>query len=104
MNLHKHTQGTHTQEIMKEKTRIVTEKLRGEIFDMIMTLDETNYFMIDNFRSRYNLKKSEMKTMLDIVISELTKLGWKYQTSFGGTGLFIYSTDNPPRNCYPDEF
>ena len=38
----------------------------------------------------------------EIVKSELVKLGWKCKTSFGGTGLFIYSTEEPPPSCWEE--
>ena len=45
-----------------------------------------------------------MENMTSKIIEELQELGWKCKTSFGGTGLFIYSTENPPPNCYDDTF
>ena len=42
------------------------------------------------------------KQLVKEVIPELEKNGWKCKTSFGGTGLFIYSSENPPPNCFED--
>lgn len=81
--------------------------LRREIYEhMLCRKDETTYFDISNFSSRYchKLKNIVIKNMIDTITQELENLGWKCKSSYGGTGLFIYSTDEPPANCYPDEF
>ncbi len=77
--------------------------LRRDLYEhMLSRKDETAYFDISGFSSKYRFKN--IKNMVETVIQELEVLGWKCKTSYGGTGLFIYSTDEPPANCYPDEF
>lgn len=78
--------------------------LRKEILELVLMGDENNYFELDIFSRKYNLKKGEIENMCNTVIQELKNLGWNVKTSFGGTGLFIYSTDTPPMSCYDDKF
>lgn len=78
--------------------------LRKEIFELMLLGDENNYFELDIFSRKYKLKKGEIENMCNTVIQELENLGWNVKTSFGGTGLFIYSTDIPPVSCYEDKF
>lgn len=77
--------------------------LRRDIFEHMIKEDENNYFDLEKF-SREKLKNNQkiIKQMCDTIMGELEKLGWKCKTSFNGTGLFIYSTDEPPPSCYPD--
>lgn len=77
--------------------------LRRNIFEHMISKDENTYFELDKFSRNYLDNNTELITMMtDTVISELEKLGWKCKTSFGGTGLFIYSTENPPPSCFED--
>jgi len=78
--------------------------LRKEIFELVLVGDENSYFDMDNFSHRYKLKKGAIDRLCITVTQELEKLGWNVKTSFGGTGLFVYSTDEPPPSCYEDEF
>ena len=81
---------------------LLIRKLREEIYEHIISNDENSYFPLDNFVRKYNVNQ-KLTELTEIIIHELTSLGWKCRTSFGGTGLFIYSTENPPPNCYDDE-
>ena len=74
--------------------------LRQKIYEHIIREDENNYFDLDNFRQTYKIKNIEKMT--SVVIHELHSLGWKCKFSFGGTALFIYSSDNPPSSCWDD--
>lgn len=77
--------------------------LRREIFEHVIRGDENNYFELDRFcRERLGNDRDIMEKMKDDVIIELEELGWKCQTSYGGTALFIYSSNDPPSSCYPD--
>jgi hypothetical protein len=73
--------------------------LRRDIYEHMIEHDENNYFNLDKLLSN---RKLNSKKMITTIIEELEVLGWKCKTSFGGTGLFIYSTDNPPLLCYED--
>lgn len=78
--------------------------MRREIFELMLLGDENNYFDLDKFARDYKITTENMESMRNILSNELKELGWKTETSFGGTGLFIYSTDKPPPSCYKDEF
>ena len=68
--------------------------------------DENTYFDLEKFGCIYfkNKKNKEelLHKLLNDIIPEITKLGWKCKKSFGGTALFIYSSENPPPSCWDD--
>lgn len=78
--------------------------MRKEIFELMLKGDENNYFDLDKFARQYEITPENIESMRSILSGELEELGWKTKTSFGGSGLFIYSTDEPPMSCYQDEF
>ena len=77
--------------------------LRRDIFELMILGDENNYFALDNFSYKHGIPEKEMEELTNTVVKELENLGWNTKTSFGGTGLFIYSTKDPPPSCYVDE-
>lgn len=79
--------------------------LRKQIYELIIKENENDYFELDKFARNY--LKNNMTIMLEMtekIRQELKELGWNTKLSYGGTGLFIYSTENPPTNCYEDGF
>ena len=77
--------------------------LRRDIYDHIISNDESSYFDLDKFDRKYLNNINETEKITRKIIEELEVLGWTCVTSFGGTGLFIYSDkDNPPSNCWLD--
>lgn len=78
--------------------------LRKEIFENILHGDENNYFILGNFYNKNGISSEDSSKMTETIMTELNNLGWKTSLSFNNTGLFIYSTDKPPRSCYVDEF
>jgi hypothetical protein len=77
--------------------------LRRNIFEHIISKDENSYFELDKFSFNYlNNNNFLLLKMKDTIISELENLGWKCKTSFGDTGLFIYSTEDIPPSCFED--
>ena|SRR3990167_5823599 len=76
--------------------------LRKDLYEHILSKEEKDFFDLNPFIEKMN-DKTIFKKLLDEVRDELSILGWKTQTSFGETGLFIYEK-NPPPNCYPDGF
>lgn len=80
----------------------IKKMINKEIFDLIVSRDtENEYYDLDNFSIRYldrNIKK--MREIMDSIIDELKTLGWTCKYSFNDTGLFIYSTENPPPSCW----
>jgi hypothetical protein len=78
--------------------------LRKDLFEHIICKDENDYFDLGAFTSNYfHSKNTEVAlTLFTQMKSELAKLGWKCKTSFGGTGMFIYSSAEPPPSCYEE--
>ena len=75
--------------------------LRRDIYEHILSHKENDYFSLDEFNKRVNDLELVKKMSLEL-IPELEKLGWKCKTSFGGTGLFIFSSDEPPSSCWEE--
>lgn len=80
--------------------------LRRDIFEHMIREDENSYFDINIFAKKYNSSKNKevIDNIVKTIIEELSELGWKCKLSFGGTGLFIYSTDKPPPSCWEDSW
>lgn len=76
--------------------------LRRDLYEHILSHEEDVYFSLDDFNKRVNSMEITIKLVKE-VISELEKIGWKCKTSYGGTALFIYSTENPPHNCWQED-
>ena len=80
--------------------------LRKDVYEHVISNDENSFFDIEKFaRLYYNNKNynNDLRQKLTTNIkTELEKLGWKCKLSFGGTALFIYSSDNPPPSCWDD--
>jgi len=75
---------------------------REVIYINLLTRKEENeYIDLDTFRMQYcNSNSCMILKLVQQVISELQELGWKTKLSFADTGLFIYSTENPPPSCW----
>jgi hypothetical protein len=75
--------------------------LRRDIYEHVLSHTENDYFSLDEFNKRIN-DLELVKKMSSELIPELERLGWKCKTSFGGTGLFIFSSDEPPSSCWEE--
>jgi hypothetical protein len=73
--------------------------LRKDICLHVLNQPENNYFSLDAFYSKLP-KDDKGLTCVQEIIEELKNSGWSCKLSYGDTGLFIYSTDNPPANCW----
>ena len=82
--------------------KLIRSHLRCEITNNVLEGDENNYFDLSTFSIKYNINIDLMKKMCNDITKELVVLGWNVKTSFGGTGLFIYSTETIPPSCYDD--
>lgn len=80
----------------------IKNRINEEIVDLLLSRNSENeYYDLDMFCNRYldrNMKK--MHEIMEMVIYELKKLGWKCKYSFNETGLFIYSSETPPPSCW----
>ena len=72
--------------------------LRKSIFEHIIKEDENTFYDLDKFK--HLIKKNE--EIILVIIKELNSLGWKCKLSYGGTALFIYSTEKPPISYWED--
>lgn len=75
---------------------------RQEVYELLLKRkDDNEYIDLDNFAARhFNRKLTTVMKISEQICSELNTIGWNTKLSFGDTGLFIYSTDNPPRSCW----
>ena len=81
----------------------IRRKFEKHVYKHIILENEEDFFDIEIFVRKYvkgDFKK--FKPILNEIILKLERLGWKCKLSFGGTGLFIYSTEEPPVTCYED--
>jgi len=81
---------------------IAINSFRKEVYETIIKRkDESDYIDLDIFERRFCKNNSIcLKKIVKQICSELEELGWKTKLSYGDTGLFIYSTENPPHNCW----
>ncbi len=80
----------------------ISELIRQDIYLFILgRKDENDYVDLDKYYSLYNnYGKLTINNIITNLISELKDLGWNTKLSFGDTGLFIYSTTDPPKSCW----
>jgi hypothetical protein len=86
------------KELFRERSKCY---LRKELYEHILIHEEREYFSLDPFINNIG-DRHLVKEIVSELMDEIRTLGWKCKTSFGGTGLFIYSTENPPSNCFED--
>ena len=66
---------------------------------------ENNSYELELFFKSYGITHQTEKDKIYLTIkNELTKLGWKCELTFGGTSLFIYSSEKLPTSCWVDGF
>ena len=66
---------------------------------------ENNSYELDMFFKSHGVITQDERYKLYLNIkSELNKLGWKCELAFGGTSLFIYSSEKLPTSCWVDGF
>ena len=82
----------------------VSSDIRKNIYEHIIANDENSYFCLDKLHDKYNHDKTKIDLIIKNIIKELTLLNWKCKLSFGGTALFIYSSEKPPPSCWDDGF
>lgn len=76
-------------------------KLRKKIhLFMISNRNENDFFDIEKFNRKYIRNMNKTNDMINEVIFELNQLGWKTHIGFGGTGLYIYSSDELPLGAW----
>lgn len=74
--------------------------LRNELYNFMIRGNETDFYDLDTFNRKYVKDINETHKMVDMLCQELNELGWKTYLGFGGTGLYIYSTEEKPKNAW----
>ena len=86
------------RELWKDRS---LRRLRKHIYNfMIERIRENDFFDIDAFNRKYVKNINITDDLINIVAIELNSLGWKTYIGFGGTGLYIYSSDDLPLGVY----
>lgn len=75
-------------------------KMRKHIQDLMLTGNESDFFDLDQFNRGYVHDTKLALELLEEVRGELHHLGWKTFLGFGGTGLYVYSTEEVPPGAY----
>jgi hypothetical protein len=80
----------------------VESLFRQEIYEtLLQRKDENEYIDLTTFSRKYCKNSTCMIDKISTKVrNELEYIGWKTKLSFGDTGLFIYSTENPPTSCW----
>lgn len=80
--------------------------LRKEVYEHLIKIkcpeNENSYFDIEKFNKKFLNDMDITQKIVSTITSELINLGWKCKLSFGGTALFIFSTEKPPPSCWDD--
>lgn len=76
--------------------------LRRAIYEHMITYEEKDYFSLEEFNETRVKNMKMTQRLANEIIEELKVLGWKCKRAYGQTGLFIYSTEKPPSNCYEE--
>ena len=83
---------------IKDKNLIA--KLRKHIYNFILDREESSFFDIDIFNRKYVKNADKTNDMINKIVIELNSLGWNTYIGFGGTGLYVYSSEELPRGAY----
>ena len=78
--------------------------LRRDVYEHIINNEEHDYFDLEKFDKNHYKNMEKSIQIVEIIVKELSELGWKCKLSYGQTALFIYSTENPPKTCWDDSF
>jgi hypothetical protein len=77
------------------------DRLRKHIYNFILSRNNDNdFFDIDIFNRKYIKDINKTNNIVNDIVVELNKLGWKTYIGFGGTGLYIYDSDDLPVGVY----
>lgn len=82
------------------RNREILKLLRKNIFHLVLKCKEREFFDLEIFNRQHVHSMEITNQLVNQVLEELHSLGWKTILSYGGTGLFIYSTEEPPSNAW----
>ena len=88
---------------LQQYREYLTHAIRKKIFKHVLTKKETDYFSLEEVNESVNNLQLVQEVVSDLK-NELVELGWKCNFAHGNTALFIYSSENPPVNCWQGTF
>lgn len=89
---------------IEERNEFIYETLKNKVYKFLMVRDfnETDFFDLNLFFRKYNVKKqTEKERHINRLLEDIRSSGWNCGTSFLRSGLFIFG-ENTPINFYPD--
>jgi len=83
-------------------TTRIRRLLNKDVYLLLVSREtENEYYDLDQFCIKYlNRDMKRMHELMKDVLTNLETLGWKCKYSYNDTGLFIYSSENPPPSCW----
>ena len=88
---------------LRDLRKTISQHMMSYNYEKDNTDTENNYVELDSFWNNWpGIEETNRVKIVETVIEDLQELGWNTKTSFGGTALFIYSTKEPPKSCWPD--
>lgn len=76
------------------------EKMWKHIRTLMLAENESDFFDIDTFNRRYVKDTKLASELVQEIQEKLHQLGWKTYLGFGGTGLYVYSSEELPPGAY----
>lgn len=86
---------------MRDKFKILNKSMIKSLIIKDLThfilnrKSENDYFDFDKY-NQYECLEDIIKE----IELELDDLGWNHKLSFGGSAIFIYTSENPPPSCW----
>jgi hypothetical protein len=83
-------------------TTRIRRLLNKDVYLLLVSREtENEYYDLDQFCIKHlNRDMKRMHELMKDVLTNLETLGWKCKYSYNDTGLFIYSSENPPPSCW----
>ncbi len=75
-------------------------KLRNHVARWMLNGNENDFFDLDEFNRTHLHDMTLTHSLVETLTTELHRLGWKTFLGFGGTGLYVYSSEERPVNAY----
>lgn len=76
------------------------DKMRKHIQQMMLSGNESDFFDCDQFSRTYVYDTKLTSEIMEELRDEFHLLGWKTFVGFGGTGLYVYSSEELPPGAY----
>lgn len=77
------------------------DRLRKHIYNFMLERNrENDFFDLDLYNRSYVKDMNITNDLVNVVVCELNQLGWKTHIGFGGTGLYVYSSEDLPLGVY----